>query len=94
MRTLVTFLVMLFFFALGVFVFQNTHGVSLRYFSNAVEAPLWLVVIIAVMTGLFFAVVIQALERAGSSRETRLLEEEVEELRHEMDRMRRGGGGA
>lgn len=92
MRTLVTLLTMFFCFALGVFMFQNTQPTDILYFRSAARAPLWLVVVASVMAGLLFAIVVQAIERLDMGRERRRLEKEIEELRGELDRLRRGGG--
>jgi uncharacterized integral membrane protein len=93
MRILSTLLIMALFFALGVFIVQNTHRVPLTYFWGEWEAPMWAVVLETFMLGLVFALVAQVLERIGAGRKTRRLEKKLRELEQELERMR-GGGGA
>lgn len=93
MRILSTLLIMILFFALGVFIVQNAHRVPLTYFWGAWEAPMWAVVLGTFMLGLVFALVAQVLERIGAGRKARQLEKKLRELEHELERLR-GGEGA
>ncbi|UCF81667.1 MAG: DUF1049 domain-containing protein [Acidobacteriota bacterium] len=88
MRIISTLFILVLFFALGIFIAQNTHRVPLTYFWSEWDVPLRVVVLVPLVLGLVYALVAQVLERVGAERKTRRLEKKLRELEQEVERLR------